>query len=132
MSAPESLVVDASALVDLLVGTDRAPAVADRLRGRTWSTAAHCDAEVLSALGRLRRAEHLVDDDVENALGRLAAAPMARHPLVDLLPGAWAYRSRVRLVDALYIALGDRLDVPVVTTDQRLARTCARAEVVVI
>lgn len=125
---PEPVVLDASSTVDLLAGTEHAPAVAARLSGVELHAPAHLDAEVLSALGRLYRAGHLSADDVEAGLQALAAMPVTRHPLADLLADTWALRDNMRLVDALYVALATRLDTPLITTDHRLARTCTRAE----
>lgn len=125
---PEPVVLDASSTVDLLAGTDHAPAVAARLSGVELHAPAHLDAEVLSALGRLYRGGHLAAADVETGLRALAAMPVTRHPLADLLGDTWALRDNMRLVDALYVALAARLDTPLVTTDHRLARTCPRAE----
>jgi predicted nucleic acid-binding protein len=118
----ETVVLDASAAVDLLAGTTLAAATARRLRGTALHVPAHFGAEVLSALGRLHRADALDDDEAGAALDRLAAMPVAEHRVADLLPGAWARRGRLRLVDALYVALADELDALVVTTDRRLAR----------
>ncbi|WP_340689210.1 type II toxin-antitoxin system VapC family toxin (plasmid) [Saccharopolyspora sp. ID03-671] len=125
---PEPVVLDASSTVDLLAGTEHAPAVTARLSGAVLHAPAHLDAEVLSALGRLHRAGHLAADDVKTGLQALAAMPVTRHPLADLLDDTWALRDNMRLVDALYVALAARLDVPLITTDHRLARTCTRAE----
>jgi predicted nucleic acid-binding protein len=50
----------------------------------------------------------------------LAAAPITRHAVGDLLFGAWARRHRLRLADALYVDLAAQLDCPLVTTDRRL------------
>lgn len=131
MSRPaEVVVVDASALVDLLAGTDISDSVVDRLRGTVLHAPAHVDAEVFSALGRLQRAGELSARALERALGHLADVPMTRHLLPDLLAEAWAQRSNLRLVDALYAALASRLDVPLLTTDARLARACPRAKVI--
>lgn len=55
IAAPETVVVDASMLVDLLAETDYAAAVTARLRGTALHAPALLDAEVLSALGRLHR-----------------------------------------------------------------------------
>ena len=123
--------VDASALVDLLAGTEYAPAVAARLRGTELHAPAHCEAEVLSALGRLHRGGHLSDGEVGTALTQLAGVPLLRHPVSGLLDGAWRLRGSLRLLDALYISLGDQLAMPVVTTDRRLARGHDRAEAIV-
>lgn len=122
--------VDASVLVDLLAGTDYAAAAADRLRGTALHAPAHLEAEVLSALGRLHRAGELSAADVDSALTRLASLPMTRHLLGDLLVGAWEHRASIRLVDALYVHLATRMDAPLLTTDQRLARVCPIAETI--
>lgn len=126
----ESVVVDASAIVDMLVGTAHAPAVRARLQDTLWHAPAHLDAEVLSALGRLLRAGQLQGAEIEERLALLASMPVHRHLLPPLLPGAWARRADLRLVDALYVELAAQLQAPLVTTDQRLARTTPLAEAI--
>lgn len=126
----ETVVVDASAMVDLLADTDYAAAVAARLRDTVLHAPALLDAEVLSALGRLHRAGKLTVDEVEAGLTGLGTAPVTRHPLPELLSGAWARRDELRLTDALYTELATRLGSPLVTTDHRLARGCPIAEAV--
>lgn len=128
--AAETVVVDASLLVDLLAGTAYAAAAAARLRGTALHAPAHLDAEVLSALGRLHRAGALSDADIDAGLARLARLPLTRHLLPELLRGAWERRGDIRLVDALYVHLAAHLDVPLLTTDRRLARACPRAEAI--
>lgn len=126
----ERLVVDASALVDSLVGSAQAGAVRVRLEGAAWHAPAHLDSEVLSALGRLHRAGHLKPAQVDAQLALLASMPLHREALPSLLAGAWARRSDLRLVDALYVELAHRLDAPLVTTDRRLARATPLAEAI--
>jgi predicted nucleic acid-binding protein len=128
---PEALVIDASAIVEALLGTDLGRKVRKRMRGHALHAPAHLDAEVLSALGRLHRAGELDQSTVEAALDELAAAPIRRHPLASLLSGAWARRENQRLVDALYAQLAASLDsIPLLTTDARLARSDDRAELI--
>jgi predicted nucleic acid-binding protein len=127
---PEEVVVDASAIVDVLAGTRYAIPVSERLQDTLWHAPAHLDAEVLSALGRLARAGHLQEAEIEARLSLLASMPVQRELLPSLLPGAWARRADLRLVDALYVELASRLDAPLVTTDQRLARATPLADVV--
>ncbi len=115
------LVIDASAMVDLLLGGPLGEAVGRRLRGHALHAPAHLAAEVLSALGRLSRADALAASDVDLLLVRLAAAPVVAHPVSGLLEGAWARRSNLRLADALYVELADALGLALVTTDGRLA-----------
>lgn len=126
----EHVVVDASALTDLLLGDRLGRAVAARLHGSAMHGPAHLDSEVLSALGRLHRAGRLRAQVVAAQLQQLAAAPLVRHPVSDLLHGAWTRRSRLRLADALYVELAERLGARLVTTDQALGRAVAAADVV--
>lgn len=125
-SAMNAVVLDASVAVDLLAGTDYAPAAIDHLARTELHAPAHLDAEVISALGRMQRAGDLAVTDVELALDRLTAMPVTRHPLPGLLTGAWARRADVRLLDAFYIALADYLGLRVLTTDHKLARVCPK------
>jgi predicted nucleic acid-binding protein len=114
------VVVDASALVDLLLGNDLGAAVRRRISGQALHAPAHVDAEVLSALGRIQRAAMIEVKAVEVMLRELAAAPIQRHPVPDLLVGAWARRHQLRLVDALYVELAMSRGLPLITTDRRL------------
>lgn len=115
------MVIDASAVVDLLVGSPVADAVRTRLAGSPLHAPAHFDAEVLSALGRLHRAGLLTADQSAARVERLAAAPVQRHLLAPLLAGAFVRRQNLRLVDALYVELAERLEGTLVTTDRKLA-----------
>lgn len=124
----ETAVIDASAAVDLLAGTERAAAVRARLAHTELHAPGHFDAEVLSALGRLHRNGDLAEADVDTGLNHLTAMPLSRHPVVELVQGAWARRADLRLVDALYVELAARLQVRLLTTDYRLARACPLAE----
>lgn len=98
------------------------------MRGTVLHAPAQLDAEVLSALGRLQRAGELSVAEVETGLGALTALPLTRHPVAELVAGAWARRADLRLSDALYIELAARLKTTVLTTDRRLVRASALAE----
>ena len=126
----ERAVVDASAMVDLLVGSTAGDAVRHRLRQHELHAPGHFDAEILSALGRLHRAGMLPADAVTARVEQVAAAPIQRHELAPLLVGAWGLRDRLRLVDALYVELASRLRAPLVTTDAGLAAAASVAELV--
>ena len=126
----EPVVVDASAVVDLLLGADAATAVSARLRHCALHAPAHLDAEVLSALGRVFHAGYLSSEAVERRLGSFTSMPLMRHPLAPLLAGAWGRRDELRLVDALYVELSAHLETPLITTDQRLSRAAPLAELI--
>ena len=124
------VVLDASALVDLLLANDLGSAVRERIAGHSLHVPAHIDAEALSVLGRLHRAGELDADTVTSRLHALAAAPIWRHSVTDLVLGTWARRHQLRLVDAVYVELAVSLGIPLVTTDRRLHAAPA-ADVVV-
>jgi predicted nucleic acid-binding protein len=127
----EAIVLDASAIVEMLLGTSLGIEVRKRVRDHQLHAPAHLDAEVLSALGRMHRAGDLQQASVAVALTELADAPIRRHPLAKLLAGAWERREHQRLVDALYSQLAASLDAPcLLTTDARLARCDSRAQLV--
>jgi predicted nucleic acid-binding protein len=67
-------------------------------------------------------------DQAGAALQRLVRWRGYRYPLTPLVEAASAYRYNLVIADALYVVLAQRLDVPLVTGDQRLANkpTCRR------
>jgi len=125
---PEHVIVDVSAMVDLLIGSPLGPAVRDRLTAHELHAPAHFDAEVLSALGRLQRGGRLSERQTATRVDRLATAPIVRHPLPSLLAGAWRRRHNLRLVDALYVELADQTDMAIATTDAGMAAVAPSAE----
>lgn len=116
-------------MVDLLTGTQPGNGVGHRLRGCEIHVPAHFDAEVLSALGRLHRSGLLAVNQVEARIERAAEIPASRHPLGPLMVGAWRRRHNLRLVDALYVELGESMGAPLITTDRGLA-AAAGAELI--
>ena len=113
------VVVDAALVVDLICGFPAGEPYREPLVGASGVAApAHLDAEVLSALGRLKRAGQLTaEHERVQALARLAAR---RWPLRPLLDSAWALTDRIAVRDALYVALAASLDATLLTTDGRL------------
>ena len=126
----EGLVVDAAAIVELLLATTVGVAVSRRIQGLGLHAPAHIDAEALSALGRLQRSGQLRDREVTRRLTLLSDAPIERHLLSELILGAWRRRKNLRLVDALYVELASQLGLLLLTTDARLAAATRVAELV--
>ena len=116
------LVVDASVVVEVLRRSERGGAVARAMRGATLAAPAHVDAEVLSALGRLVRANEVAPARVARALEHLARLPLERYPLAPLVQRAWALRGSLALRDGLYVACAETLNATLLTIDGRLAR----------
>lgn len=118
------IVVDASAVLELLLKTTRAAGVADRVFDPRESIhAPHLlDVEVAQVLRRLVRAETLVETRAGEALSDLEALSVVRHAHLPMLRRIWALRNSVTAYDAAYIALAEALDAPLVTCDAKLAR----------
>ena len=121
-----TLLLDASAVVDLLLRSDRGERVRAKLGGRDgeeWFSVAHLDAEVFSALARLQRAGELDATEITALLDPLAALPARRLPITGrLLLTAWSLRENVTARDSLYVAAARALGADLVTTDDRIAR----------
>ena len=94
-------VLDASAVIDLLVRSDAGERVRRRLvvdADAVLVTVAHLDAEAFSGLARLNRAGELTAVEVEELLRRLASLNMRRLPVSSaLLAAAWRMRDNIAI-----------------------------------
>jgi predicted nucleic acid-binding protein len=128
------IVVDASALLEVLLRTAAAAEVETRLFGGDTLHAPHLlDLEVAQVLRRYERAGELTARRAGEALADLAAFRIERYPHHLFLPRVWALRQNATAYDACYLALAEALDAPLVTRDRRLAKVPghgARVEVV--
>lgn len=119
-------VVDASVLVALLAEEEHAGWAESQLsaggrRRALW--APHLiDAEVGHSLRRLVVAGKLGGDHAAAALDDLADVPLRRVVHTGLLERAWQLRHNLSFYDGLYVALAERLDTPLLTLDNRLAK----------
>jgi predicted nucleic acid-binding protein len=117
------IVVDASALLEVLLNT----AAADRLAARLFSSsetlhAPHLlDIEVAHVLRRYALSGELDPVRGREAIGDLADLPLRRYPHEPLLERIWGLRGRLTAYDAAYVALAEALDAPLVTRDRKLA-----------
>jgi predicted nucleic acid-binding protein len=129
------IVIDASAVLEVLLRTSVAGRVQQRLFGRDETLhAPHLiDVEVTQVM---RRYATLGDADAERcraALADLMDLPLVRYPHDFLLPRVWELRNNLTAYDAVYVALAEALDAPLLTRDQRLANApghSARIELV--
>ncbi|MGQ0575656.1 MAG: type II toxin-antitoxin system VapC family toxin [Pseudonocardia sp.] len=124
------MVLDASALVCVLVDQPDAAWVIDRIAEDEVVAPAHQPAEVLSAMARLVRQGVLSADSAREAVDEaLALSQRLVLPSPAHIRRAFALRERIRVVDALYVVLADELGCPLVTIDRRLAGADAPCEV---
>ncbi len=118
------IVLDASALVELLLETTAGRRIASRIADPADGLhVPHlADVEVAQALRRYARDGDLGGADAEAALDDLRALDLQRHSHEPLLDRAWELRDNLTIYDAVYVALAEALDAELVTCDGRLAR----------
>ncbi len=116
------IVVDASALLEVLLRTAAASLVEARLFGGETLHAPHVlDLEVAQVLRRYERAGELSARRGREALDDLEAFVIERYPHHLFLPRVWSLRANATAYDACYLALAEALGAPLLTTDARLA-----------
>jgi predicted nucleic acid-binding protein len=117
------IVVDASALLEVLLRTPAAQAVEDRLfaSGQTLHAPQLLDVEVAQVIRRYAANREIDSERGRMALADLADLSLRRYPHDFLLPRIWALRNDLTAYDAAYVALAEALDAPLLTRDGRLA-----------
>jgi predicted nucleic acid-binding protein len=118
------IVVDASALLEFLLQTPLGTRVEARLfrEEHEFHSPHLVDVEVTQGLRRLVRAGEVSPDRAAEALADLADLDLHRHAHLDLLTRAWKLRENITAYDAMYVALAEALDAPIVTCDTPLAK----------
>jgi predicted nucleic acid-binding protein len=127
------IVVDASCVAEVVVGgPDAGPARAAMIADPDHVAPHLVDAEVLGVIRRARLRGEIDLTAATQAVEDLATWPAERVDHRPLLARAWELRDALSAPDALYVALAEALDVPLLTFDRRLARTRApRCRVVI-
>jgi predicted nucleic acid-binding protein len=118
------IVVDASAMLEVLLVTSKGLAVEERLFDPEESLhAPHLlDLEVAQICRRYCRLGDLTPERSEGALADLAALEIHRYPHDLFLPRVWELRHNFTAYDAAYVALAEALAAPLLTADGRMAR----------
>jgi predicted nucleic acid-binding protein len=120
------LVIDASAVTELLLGRPAADAVVEQLRQHGFDLhAPHLlDVEVISAVRRVVAAGAASAERGEQAAADLLDLPIERYRHDVLVPRIWDLRDNFSAYDAAYIALAEAIvdaGAPLLTSDARLA-----------
>jgi predicted nucleic acid-binding protein len=117
------IVVDASALLEALLRTPAAAAVEERLfdLGETLHAPHLIDIEVAQVLRRYAETGQIVPGRCREALDDLSDFPLYRYPHDVVLGRVWELRHNLTAYDAVYVALAEALDAPLLTRDRRLA-----------
>jgi predicted nucleic acid-binding protein len=127
-------VVDASAVIEVLLRTPSAPLIEGRLLGVGQLHAPYLiDVEVTQALRRYEAKRVLTAERGRAALAVFTAIPIWHWPHDLLLPRIWELRRNLTAYDAAYVALAEALDATLLTRDKKLVAASghhARVELV--
>jgi len=117
------IVLDASAAVDLLLGTERAAGIAQALASVDVAHAPELiDPEVIAVIRRWTLRGWLTVPTGSLAVRELGELPLVRHRHAALRARAWALRDRCSAYDGCYVALAELLGAQLLSTDARLGR----------
>ena len=117
------IVADASAVLELLLGTPAGAQVAARLAapGETAHAPHLLDLEIAQVLRRYVRRREVPAGRAREALDDLADLPLVRFPHEPFLPRIWELRDQLTAYDAAYVALAEVLGARLLTRDRALA-----------
>jgi len=115
------IVIDASALVEVLLQTPRARAVERCMRGRELVAPDALDVEVLHALRGIERGGKATPPRVTRAITLLGELPIDRVAVGSLHQEVWALRHALSMYDAAYVAVAQVLGCALLTLNRRLA-----------
>ena len=121
-SSVERIVIDASAVVELLLGGSRARAVRQVLGAAGAAAPDLLNAEVISAFRRFEASGIVGARRAGEAILRLADAPIERLTTKQLSLDVWRLRHNLTSYDATYVALAAALDCPLLTADGAMAQ----------
>ena len=119
------IVVDASAVLELLLRTDKGVKVQERVldSGESLHAPHLIDIEVTQTLRRLVSLKEITAARGKQALEDHVALNIKRAEHKDLLDRVWSLRDSITANDAAYVALAEILDAPLITCDAKLVRS---------
>lgn len=117
------IVIDASALLEILLRTPRAETLMARAFGDTERMHAPqlLDIEVTQVLRRLVLKKEIAAPRARQALDDFAQLLIERHDHRPLVSRIWELRDSLTAYDGAYVALAEALHTPLLTCDGRLA-----------
>lgn len=118
------IVLDASALVELILATPTGRLVAERIADPAIGLhVPHlADIEVAQALRRYAADADIHTNAATTALDDFRALDLQRHAHEPLLERVWELRKNLTAYDAVYVALAEVLDGILLTCDGKLSR----------
>lgn len=118
------IVIEASAMVDALVGQPANPELLALIADEDLHAPALLDYEVASALRGHTLAGVLSSVQMTDAAADFRALRIERYPLATMMRSVLGLKDNFTVYDAAYVVLAQALDAPLVTADTKL--TAAR------
>jgi predicted nucleic acid-binding protein len=118
------IVLDASTAIEWLIKSPAGTKVDRRLFSFppvTLHVPDLLDVEVAQVLRRYVREKMMTASRGEEALQDLHDLPLNRYPHDILMPRVWELRAVLTAYDAVYVALAELLDAPLITCDRKIA-----------
>lgn len=117
------IVIDASALLEMLLQTHRAAFVMARAlnESQRMHSPHLLDIEVTQVLRRLSQRKEITRERAEQAIEDLMGLVIERHAHQPLLARVWELRDSLSAYDGAYVALAEALGAPLLTCDAKLA-----------
>ncbi|MGB3731088.1 type II toxin-antitoxin system VapC family toxin [Microbacterium sp.] len=116
-----TFVVDASAVAEILFGTEAGQRAAALIGGHELLAPQHLTAEVASVIRGWSLSRQITDEQALRALGEFDALGVELVPMMSMLPAVYALRHNVSSYDAMYVVLARAAQCSLLTLDARLA-----------
>ena len=118
------IVIDASAMLDVLLRTPAAGAIEDRIfaSGETLHAPHLLDLEVAQVLRRFTISGTMRADQGLSALEYLRDFRITRYAHTIFLPRIWELRANMTAYDAAFVALAESLGATLLTRDRKLSK----------
>ena len=120
-----TLVIDASAVAEILFGTEAGRRAAALIDGHELLAPQHLTAEVASVIRGWSLSEQITDEQALRAFGEFDALGLEQMPMMSMLPAVYALRHNVSAYDAMYLVLARAAQCSLLTLDARLAASAA-------
>lgn len=118
-----NVVIDSSAVVEVLAGRSPEPELRKAVLLHNLNAPELIGIEVLSVLRRLLRHGKISQALADRTVDWIVDAPIAKLPHGALTRRVWELRGSIGAYDAAYVALAEKLDVPLLTCDAKLAKS---------
>ncbi|WP_417555180.1 type II toxin-antitoxin system VapC family toxin [Microbacterium sp.] len=116
-----TFVVDASAVAEILFGTEAGQRAAALIGGHELLAPQHLTAEVASVIRGWSLSRQITYEQALRALGEFDALGVELVPMMSMLPAVYALRHNVSSYDAMYVVLARAAQCSLLTLDARLA-----------